>query len=276
VISVGNIQAGGAGKTPITGYIAREAAARGLKVCILTRGYRGVWEKTARGGVISPGQTAVTSDCGDEAMLLRELAPDAWIGVGRDREAQFKQVTELSPIDLVILDDGFQNFWLHKDVELVAVTSARPGERIFRDFKSSLKKTDLVLWTKGDERPEVAVPMIRIHFRLAPSHSRPAGGALLFVSGLADGVEALRSVEAAGYIIQRHLFFPDHATYTRKQVDQILAQAESEGLSVAVTGKDWVKWRELGVSPTRVVVLEPEVVISDTDRGLWERVLWGA
>jgi tetraacyldisaccharide 4'-kinase len=276
VISVGNIQAGGAGKTPVVGWLARQAHDRGLTVCILTRGYGGAWEKNLEGGVLAPGETAAISECGDEAALLRDLAPHAWIGVGRDRVAQFGRVRRRhSHLGLIILDDGFQNFRIHKDVELVALTSSRPGEKVFRDFQGALKAADLLVWTKGDEAPRAkTAPLVRLYFRLrAPVNVRTDA---LFVSGLADGEEAVNSARRAGYRIKRHLNFSDHEFYTREQVELILAQAKAEGLAILTTGKDWVKWREFGVSEEAVGVLEPEIELSDADRAVLERIVWGS
>ena len=88
VISVGNLQVGGAGKTPLVALIAKEANTRGLSVCILTRGYRGEWEKD--GGILFPKDLADPRLCGDEAALLREEVPEAWIAVGRNRVVQYE------------------------------------------------------------------------------------------------------------------------------------------------------------------------------------------
>jgi tetraacyldisaccharide 4'-kinase len=94
VISVGNIQVGGAGKTPLVAHLARQGIKRGLKVCILCRGYGGAWE--ADGGVLPPQDSRAArpdgQNCGDEAALLHDLVPQAWIGVGADRAASFNEV----------------------------------------------------------------------------------------------------------------------------------------------------------------------------------------
>ncbi|OFZ55440.1 MAG: hypothetical protein A2428_05035 [Bdellovibrionales bacterium RIFOXYC1_FULL_54_43] len=284
VVSVGNIQAGGTGKTPIVAQIAREAANRGLNVCILSRGYRGEWERT--GGVIRPGEVSASAmKCGDEAALLHELAPHAWIGVGADRERQFKAVEMQSekPIDLVILDDGFQHWRLHKDLEIVAVTSASGREVLFREAESALRRANLVVWTKGDRDPaareaalRLNIPFLKSRFELSVP---PQTGSLWLISGIAEnfgsaGSELEASMRRAGLSIARHLKFEDHARYDYGQARSILDEASRAGCRVAITGKDWVKWRELGIKRSELIVLEPRLVLNEERQKLWNHILW--
>jgi tetraacyldisaccharide 4'-kinase len=276
VISVGNLQAGGAGKTPLVALLANQALERGLRVCVLTRGYRGRWESV--GGVIAPGDPLCDArESGDEAALLQELCPGAWIGVGADRVAAYSRVRERVGVsgsdvkfDLVILDDGFQHHRIRKDLEIVALTSRSRSEFWFRDFPSALDHADLVVWTKGNTRPEVGDrPLVRVEFRL----KRPEAVAPVWlVTGVADGDEVLRRVREAGYEVRRHLGFGDHSEYSSEKVEEILQGATSAGCGVVVTGKDWVKWRHFVVQD-RVTVLEPEVVFREGG-ALWNQVIW--
>ena len=282
VLSVGNLQVGGAGKTPLVALIAQEAIARGQRVCILSRGYGGIWE--ANGGVIAPGkEPAHPALCGDEPALLHELAPEAWIGVGRDRVQQFEAVLAqaVTPMDSVILDDGFQHWRIRKDVEILAVTSQSRGERLYREWEGAARWADLRVWTKGELPPRgwgeglSACEDVRVRMR-----PRVRIGELLtskkfwLVTGLADGHSARRSIEAENFEVVRHLSFPDHARYASPVVKQIMEDAWEAGAVVAVTGKDWVKWKDLGLDESRIVVLEPELEMLE-GREKWLKTLWG-
>ena len=279
VISVGNLQAGGAGKTPLVAELARQAEIRGKRAAILCRGYGGAWEIT--GGTLSPGQPANALECGDEAALLSELAPAAWIGVGADRVAQFHALRKSlgrAP-DLVILDDGFQHWRIHKDLEMVAVTSRSRGETLYRDWSGALARADLVVWTKGDIAPEAGGrPLIRVRFVLPEAMTTGGGAApkIWLITGVADGNEVLRTTRAAGYDVVGHTSFPDHAVYARPIVAELRERARGGGYELALTGKDWVKWREFGVSRADVRVLEPEVRFEGAGRALWDRILWAS
>jgi tetraacyldisaccharide 4'-kinase len=283
VISVGNIQVGGAGKTPLVAYLAGQAHERGKQVCILTRGYGAQWEKT--GGVIAPQESGLNpADCGDEALLLHELAPHAWIGVGADRARQFHAVADaikaqgLAQVDLVILDDGFQNHRLAKDLEIVALTSARWGQKIFRDFRIALKQAHLLVWTKGDERPHDLAkwgkPLVRVQMKLEPPYF---ASRFLLITGLADGAQARKSMEQAGYRIEKHLTFPDHARYASIVTQTIIDDARSLGLKLLMTGKDWVKWRPLvgeDLKGSMIEVVEPQLRLDPNDEKIWNQVIW--
>jgi len=271
VLSVGNLQAGGAGKTPLVIQIAKEAVEKGLKVCILSRGYKGLWEKS--GGVLLPGGAADPKECGDEPALLHEQVPAALIGVGADRVSSYDHVVrEHGRPDLVILDDGFQHWRIHKDVEVVALTSSTPREVLFRDSKTALKFASLVVWTKGTHCPTPA-PDVEIRLTL----KRPADGKqrIWLVTGVGDALSVKHSATEAGYQVNRHLIFDDHAAYTLQDLEGFLAGSAKEKALLATTGKDWVKWKSLGFSSADLIVLEPEVTFIK-GRERWNRVLWGS
>jgi len=206
--------------------------------------------------------------------LLHELSPHAYVGVGANRTKQFNAVLEKaqSKIDLVILDDGFQNWKIKKDLEIVALTSAKPSEILFRDGYKALRHAQLVVWTKGKERPDsLNKPMVCIKYRLPPSL---APDPTWLVTGVADGQFAYSLALESGYNITRYLSFGDHALYDRATIDRILKQSLAVNCRIALTGKDWVKWKDLGVPRSEVMVLEPELVFEE-GREIWSRILWG-
>ncbi|MGK5089628.1 tetraacyldisaccharide 4'-kinase [Bdellovibrionota bacterium FG-2] len=291
VISVGNIQVGGSGKTPLVAQIANEAHARGLRVAILTRGYKGAWEKT--GGVIFPedlqptglpNESTVRPEiCGDEPALLHELAPFAAIAIGADRVRSFMNlVHELRwAVDLVILDDGFQHFRIHRDLDVVALTSRTRSEILFRDFDSSVTHAGgavFCVWTKGDEVPSVLdgwQPSMRVRLQISQDARRlMVEKKLWLVTGIADPQELKIQLQNLGVSLDRSIEERDHVAYEVLEVESILAEASAQGATVVLTGKDWVKWRGLGVSREQVIVLEPEVEFCE-GRALWDRMLWG-
>ena len=277
VVSVGNIQVGGAGKTPLVAHIARQGAERGLEVWILTRGYRSLWEKT--GGLLGPQSSIVSpAQCGDEAALLHELCPQAWIGVGRDRVSQYQSLRQergRDP-DLVVLDDAFQNFQMIKDLEIVALTAARPRDVLFREGMRALERADLLVWTKGEILGEFRPilehkPWVHIQYELSPARS---DATLWLWTGVADGESVERLARQSGYRVVKHSVVRDHFRYSKDQVLSVLAEARGLGLQIALTGKDWVKWKQFGVPQESVVVLEPQIQWIQGE-SVWQEFVWG-
>lgn len=279
VISIGNIQAGGSGKTPLVAYTANQAIERGMNVCILCRGYGGAWESV--GGFIAPHSHPMNGQiCGDEPALLHDLIPGAWIGVGADRESSFFEIQKSAGknMDLVILDDGFQNYKIKKDLEIVALTSFTRFQRVFRDFESALQVADLVVWTKGEREPDArSRPWVRAHLELASAEFERTAEWVL-VSGVAESGQVKLDAERAGYRIRNHIRFPDHARYGEKLVCSILEDALAQKCKILITGKDWVKWRGLAPESLHGIfhVIEPKVRLSPEDLKIWNRVLWNS
>lgn len=282
-ISIGNIEAGGTGKTPLTIRIAREGIARGERVAVLLRGYGGA--KSGTGGIFPPGRDREldAGEWGDEAVLLSRALPEAWIGVGKDRMAIAERIRESSEAlkhpfpSLFLLDDGFQKFRIHRDLDVIARTSARPGEAWFRDFACAIPQDALLLWTKGVREPQKPrAPDLRILFEV---ENAPLARKIFLVSGTGNPSELERSIVEAGFEVQEHRIFADHHPYSRAEIENLLALAKSRGLSIATTGKDAVKW-EKEMHPSTLAslgiqVLEPKLKLQG-EEGKWNRALWGS
>src|SRR5437660_1043002 len=113
VISVGNLTVGGTGKTPMVVWLAERFLAEGKHVAILSRGYRG------------SGGTS------DEVELMKErLGSRVSFGVGPDRYVEGRRIQAEQPVDIFLLDDGFQHLELVRDVDIVLIDSTT-----FRDRK---------------------------------------------------------------------------------------------------------------------------------------------
>lgn len=281
VISVGNLQAGGTGKTPLVIEIARESVRRGLQICVLSRGYGSVWE--SRGGVIIPGEPGPDPEvCGDEVALIHAEVPEAWIGIGRDRVGQFEELVQLAEtktgrsFDLAILDDGLQHWKIERDLNVVAVTDTRFGEALFRETFDVLTPFDLVVLTKGESFPE-GIPdgadrvAVEYTYPMNPEEF-PAGGYRL-VCGVGDPERTRATLVRAGFPIESMVSFPDHHPYHLFEIERILSECETAGIRVLLTGKDWVKWQRHGVARERVTVVEPRIRFR-TGQEIWERRVW--
>ena len=127
VISVGNITAGGTGKTPLVEWIARHLAREGRSGCILTRGYGRAHPNQRI--VVSDGKTilADASEAGDEALLLAEtLLGQVAVVSDADRVSGAQWAIENLKSKFFILDDGFQNLRIARDLNIVTIDATNP------------------------------------------------------------------------------------------------------------------------------------------------------
>ncbi|RTZ96238.1 MAG: tetraacyldisaccharide 4'-kinase [Deltaproteobacteria bacterium] len=155
VISIGNLAAGGTGKTPMTDYVARQCSRLGYKTAVLSRGYRGQAER--HGGVVSDGQRVLmTPDAaGDEPLMLAASLPGIPVIVGRDRFRSGQLAIDRFGAEIVILDDGFQHLQLERDLDLLLLDGGRPfgnghllPRGVLREPPSAISRADAVVLTR--------------------------------------------------------------------------------------------------------------------------------
>ena len=292
VISIGNITVGGTGKTPAAIAVAEEAKKRGFLPVILTRGYKG----TARGPCfVSQGDEPLLSAAraGDEPYLMAERLRGVPIVKGPDRfEAgmfalkAWEGKEDLSPSVLrrivYILDDGFQHWQLYRDRDIVLIDAGNPfGNRKLlpsgrlREPLSSLARADVIAVTKADREDSGLVAELRKFNRHAPiffpdqrtvSITLPSGvkkppvwlhGRKVFCfCGLADPVSFRNTVSGAGAEVSGMKIYPDHHSYSQKDIAAIAQGCRGSGAEWAVTtGKDMAKIRELDL-PENILIIE--------------------
>ena len=146
VISVGNITFGGSGKTPLVVHLLTFLINKGYKPALITRGYRGKWEKS--GGILSDGKSVLGTwqDSGDEAFIIASNIPQAGIFIGKNRLLSC-QSAKASGFELAVLDDGFQHSRLHRDVDIVLYDSREKVS--LRESVSSLGRAEIILLERG-------------------------------------------------------------------------------------------------------------------------------
>ncbi len=158
VISIGNISVGGTGKTPTTIALAKEAIKRDFRPCILTRGYKG---KAKGPCFVSKGEDSLLDEyeVGDEALLMAEKLKKVPIIKGESRYEAGKLATDSFPKEscpnLFILDDGFQHWYLFRDIDIVLIDGMNPfgNKRLLpigplREPISSISRADIIVITK--------------------------------------------------------------------------------------------------------------------------------
>lgn len=279
VISVGNLTVGGTGKTPAVIAVAEEAGRRGLKPCILTRGYRG---KAQGPCFVSRGEGALlgVDEAGDEALLMADRLKGVPVVKGIDRyEAGIFALGALGQaVSLFILDDGFQHWKLHRDRDILLLDCSNPfGNRrllpmgILREPLKEMERADMIVITKVDRKSsgggdannlmsEIrrynADAPIYISDHLLLSLITPSGAELSLdaLSGKRIfafcGIGSPSSFRQSLLTTKAHLndfmAFGDHHAYAPKDIERIKkAAAESGADWIVTTEKDIIKLKNL-------------------------------
>ncbi len=300
VISIGNVTAGGTGKTPVTEKFARELAASGRKVAILSRGYRrkeAPWWKRAFTQVIEP--PLVVSDGkhvllgaetgGDEPYMLASNLPGVCVLVDRNRVKAGRWAIRRFGCDTLILDDGFQYQRLKHSLEVVLVDKTNPfgnghmlPRGVLREPARHLARADVIFLTKSDGDTEDVVARIRgfngkaeiIECRHAPRLLKDVwsreehpldwlkGKTLTTLSGIAvpQGFEDSLRKLSARVIWCER--YADHHRYDTSEIIYALNKTADLGAAALITTeKDAVRFPRLETTPVPCYYLRVDIEI---------------
>jgi tetraacyldisaccharide 4'-kinase len=273
VICVGNLVAGGAGKTPVTLSLAALLAGRGWRPHILTRGYGG----SLRGPVAVNAARHAAAEVGDEALLLAAAAP-CW--VARDRVAGARAAV-VAGADLLLLDDGFQNPSLAKDLSLVVVDGAygfgngsvMPAGPLREPISAGLGRAHAAVIMGEDSSGAVsaiggALPVLRAS--LTPIDATDlAGRRVLAFAGIGRPAKFYRTLAETGAAIVATRDFPDHHPYRAAELRDIVAAAAEAGATPITTAKDWVR-----LPPEfRTAIRSLDVAVAWRDRPMLDAIM---
>jgi len=250
VVCIGNLTLGGAGKTPTAVAVARILDDAGLRPFVLSRGYGG----SLSGPVLVDPANHRSADVGDEPLLLARSAPTV---VARDRVAGAAAARDAGAKSIV-MDDGFQNPALNKDLALLVVDGRRgigngrvfPAGPLRAPSPSQLGRAHAVVvigsGAAGDRMAALAQARGLPVFRGVLEPDRPAleaikGRPVLAFAGIGDPEKFFATLRAAGIDVRAERAFPDHHRYRRKEALDLIAVAERDGLVPVTTEKDWVR-----------------------------------
>jgi tetraacyldisaccharide 4'-kinase len=288
VISVGNVAAGGTGKTPFVRWLAGELLARGEHPAILTRGYR----RRSRGLVVvsdGAGALAPVAAAGDEPLVLGRALPRVPVIADASRWRAAERALEIFPdVTLFLLDDGFSHVRLFRDADIALLDATAPdaGGALLpagrlREPLAALARADLIVVTRSEQASvEAAVAVAERHAPGVPVFQavtevvgiRGPGGdgvpvsqlktlPLVAVAGLARPGAFAATLRSLGIAPAEFLPFRDHARYGAADVSRIVRAAAASGAVAAVTTeKDAVKLESLCPLPLYVVAVGMRVV----------------
>jgi tetraacyldisaccharide 4'-kinase len=276
VISVGNLSAGGSGKTPAVAHLARLLLARGERPAILTRGYaRPV--RTAGVTIVSDpsGVLASFDTSGDEPLMLARALPGVPVLVGADRYRSGLLAESRFGATVHLLDDGFQHLKLGRDVDLLLVNEddlsdrVLPAGRLREPLASASAADALVVATERDDvidgirRALGIADAFRLRRSIGPAQS---GEKVFAVAGIARPERFFDALAAAGWNVSGTMPFADHHRFGDGDVDKIVRAARAAGATtVLTTEKDAVRLEGRTLAPLRMVAVPLKVTIEPAD-----------
>ena len=281
IISVGNITLGGSGKTPLVEYISQFLLSQGYKPAIISRGYKGT----------------------DEPDMLQKKLPIPVI-INPDRLSAINQAIKDYAVNAIVLDDGFQQWKIIKDLEIVALDSQKPfGNNcmipagILRQPVSTSKKADIFVLTKSDHsagmgktrellkqiNPQAVIAeCVHAADKLyeLEDNSRDLelqamkNKKVVLLSAIADPQSFKHSALALSCEIAQEAIFPDHYRYTQNDLNKVFRIAEGKKAEyILTTEKDAVKLKHLAKqSSVKIIVLAISIKFTQNEQGFLDRL----
>ena len=241
VICIGNISAGGVGKTPVSMAVAELLKKNGKKPFFISRGYGGKLS-----GVLVNTQKHTAEEVGDEPLILSSVAPCV---VCHDR-AKAAQISIQNGADVLIMDDGFQNPSLKKDVSLlvfngqIGILNGKiiPAGPLRENFKNGLKRADGAVLIGEDQTgllKKLSLPIFKASIKeKTPKHKNTS---VVAFAGIGYPSKFYDSLEKCGLHVANNYDFPDHHFYKKDELKNIIKKGQKKGLPVYTTQKDFVK-----------------------------------
>ncbi len=245
VICCGNVTVGGAGKTTLVLDIATRLRARGAAVHILLRGYGGSSRGTR---LVTTADSA--AEVGDEALLLAAVAP-TWIGADR---AASGRAAVAAGATVLLMDDGLQNPTLHKDFSILVIDGASgfgngrvlPAGPLREPVAAGAARCQAAVLIGADRTDAAALlppdlPMLRADLVQDADIAALRGRRVLAFAGIARPDKFFAPLRAAGADVVEQHPFPDHHSFTRGELETLLARARDCDAMPVTTPKDAVR-----------------------------------
>lgn len=286
VICVGNLTLGGAGKTPTALAIARSLTQAGRRVVFLSRGYGG----NAKGPLrVDPARHSA-AEVGDEPLLLAQLAPTI---VSQDRVAG-AEMARAAGASIIVMDDGFQNPSLKKNISIVVVDGRRgigngrvfPAGPLRAPLRSQIRHAQavLILGTPSPQCDDVIaeakacdIPVFQgVVEAEGDAVSALTGHRVLAFAGIGDPQKFFATLAEAGIAAPVTQSFPDHHRFTSAEAKKLVARAKREDLALLTTEKDLVRIaRDPELAALAKVVRALPVTLQIEDEDAFRRLLFG-
>ncbi|MHC6156449.1 tetraacyldisaccharide 4'-kinase [Bradyrhizobium elkanii] len=276
VICVGNYHVGGAGKTPTVLALAKLLREIDERPVVLSRGYGG-----RLGGPVKVDRGSHTAaDVGDEPLMMAASLP---VVVSRDRAAGLA-LARAQDASVILMDDGFQNPSVAKDVCLIVIDGTRgigngrviPAGPLRAPLVPQLERTDaLIVVGEGSAAQSIAADLASRGKPVLSAHLKPdqaslaalSGTRALAFAGIGDPARFFNTLRASGVDVVRSKAFADHHAFTKEEIEALVADARGDALTPVTTEKDLARLRGPDGMPAWAQAIVPFAVTLQFDDG---------
>ena len=245
VVVVGNLTAGGNGKTPVVIWLVEQLRQRGVRVGVVSRGYGG---KADRYPLVLNQQTT-TEQAGDEPVLIYQRT-GAPVAVSPVRSDAVKALLATHDLQLIVTDDGLQHYRLARDKEIVVIDGVRrfgngwwlPAGPM-RERASRLRSVDAVITNGGqaraDEIPMRLQPGLAVNLKSGERRPVDELPAVVAMAGIGHPPRFFQTLADCGVAVENTVALADHQALSYAQVSGFI----QPGQTLVMTEKDAVKCR---------------------------------
>ncbi len=241
IVVIGNLTAGGSGKTPVLIALTQALQQKGFKVGIISRGYKSLAQYAKTPILVPPPHSAALM--GDEPLLIFEKT-QAPLSMHPNRNLAIQALLTAHPeLDLILSDDGLQNAQLDRDLEIVVIGSQGFGNGLLlpagplRESTKRLNTVDFCIQNGQDFKLQ-ATEMPKLKDKIVHA-----------VAGIANPERFFNTLEDLGFKPIRHIF-PDHHAFVLSDFKGMCDHP------IIMTEKDWVKCRDFNLPQAEALVME--------------------
>jgi tetraacyldisaccharide 4'-kinase len=269
VICIGNLVAGGAGKTPVALALGTLLKAQGKNVQYLSRGYKG----SLKGPIQVNAKTHTSYDVGDEPLLLAEIL-STW--VAKDRIAGAKATIEAGA-EILIMDDGFQNPSLYKDISLLVIDGEygfgngllMPAGPLRESILSGMSRTNAIILIGNDVHGVLkyapsTTPIIRAKIEPKPGTYALKDKTVVAFAGIGRPRKFHRTLQQLGCIVHKMVAYPDHYHFKDRDLHFLHNKAKEHDALLVTTTKDYARLpidRRTNIIPVPVEIVFEDVAV---------------
>lgn len=302
---MGNLTAGGTGKTPVVQFLCDWLKEIGYHPAIVMRGYGSSLNLATNHLVADERGLLVTQEeAGDEAAQLAQNLPGIPIWIGANRVVGGQNAIQLSKANILIMDDGFQHRKLFRDMDILLIDALRPWgydhvlpRGLLREPISNLRRADAILITRSDlcseeelENLEKQIYFINERAQIFRTNHKPSRIVELFGSefpvqvglekkahffcGLGNPSGFFRTAIEAGFVETGRTIFPDHYPYQKTDLLNLEEKAKAESAQVLLTTeKDGIKLKKFEKSSIPIWQLGIEVSFEKREEQLKNAIM---